>query len=25
VLRLREEAIARGEDPVLAVMGGGNG
>ncbi|MDC3376605.1 glutamate synthase large subunit [Candidatus Nanopelagicales bacterium] len=25
VLRLREEALARGEDPVLAVMGGGNG
>jgi len=25
VLRLREEALARGEDPVLAVMGGDNG
>jgi glutamate synthase (NADPH/NADH) large chain len=25
VLRLREEALAKGEDPVLAVMGGGNG
>ena len=25
VLRLREEALAKGEDPVLAVMGGDNG
>jgi glutamate synthase (NADPH/NADH) large chain len=25
VLRLREEALAKGEDPVLAVMGGNNG